>query len=193
MQFNRSVLVFALLSVLGACASTPSSRHGGAGFSSLELCPGVVISNAPASDRSRRIANYDPQANIRGAALWRAPVEACVSSGFGPRRGGAGSFHHGVDLYTGRPASVYAGGDGVIEAVSTLRGYGKTVLINHGNGVKTRYAHLSGYAPGVKRRARVAMGDLIGRTGATGNATAVHLHYEIIVDGKRYNPLTIGG
>ena len=108
------------------------------------------------------------------------------------RRGGASSFHYGFDLYTGRPAPIYAGGDGVIEAAETMRGYGKTLLIRHGNGVETRYAHLSSYAPGISRGARVRMGDKIGVTGRTGNATAVHLHYEILVDGKRHNPLTIG-
>ncbi len=129
---------------------------------------------------------------MRGILLWRAPVNACVSSGFGPRNGGAGSFHHGVDLYTGRPSPVFAGGDGVIAAVKTLRGYGKTVFVDHGRGVETRYAHLSAYAPGVRRGARVRRGDLLGRTGDTGNATAVHLHYEILLDGQRHNPLTVG-
>ena len=188
----RAAAVFVLLSFIAACASAPSSRPGGGDFSSLSICPGVVISNAPATGGGRRIANYDPQATVKGASLWRAPVEACVSSGFGPRRGGAGSFHHGVDLYTGRPAPVFAGGDGVVEAIKTMRGYGKTIVIRHGRGVETRYAHLSAYASGLKRGKRVSKGDYIGRTGDTGNATAVHLHYEILVDGRRHNPLTVG-
>lgn len=183
----------ACCALAGACATAPRQAGGDfRSFSSLELCPGVVISNAPAADHTRRIANYGHQTMVNGRALLRAPVEACVSSGFGPRRGGAGSFHHGVDLYTGSPAPVYAGGDGVVEAVDSLRGYGRTVLVDHGHGVKTRYAHLSGYAPGLKPGARVRLGQAIGRTGDTGNATAVHLHYEIIVNGKHRNPLTIG-
>lgn len=192
LRMYRLKAAFLILSFAAACASTPSSRRGAPDFSSLTLCRGVVISNAPATDHSRRIANYDPQANIRGKVLLRAPVNACVSSGFGPRRGGAGSFHHGVDLYTGRPSAVYAGGDGVITSVDRLSGYGKTILIRHGGGVETRYAHLSSYAPGVRPGARVRMGDVLGRTGDTGNATAVHLHYEVMIDGKRHNPLTIG-
>lgn len=184
----------ACCALAGACASAPSSPYGGParGHGALELCPGVAISNAPVSDGGRRIANYTPQTSVNGATLLRAPVKACVSSGFGPRRGGAGSFHSGLDLYTGRPETVVAGGDGVIETAGPLRDYGKTVLIDHGRGVKTRYAHLSDYAPGLKPGMRVRQGQPIGRTGATGNATAVHLHYEIIVDGKRHNPLTIG-
>ncbi|WP_375206311.1 M23 family metallopeptidase [Hyphococcus sp.] len=191
-MFLRLFFMLVLSAGIAACASTPSSRRGAPDFSSLSLCRGVVISNAPATDHSRRIANYDPQASIQGTVLLRAPVNACVSSGFGPRRGGAGSFHHGLDLYTGRPSAVYAGGDGVITSVDRLRGYGKTILIRHGGGVETRYAHLSSYAPGVRPGTRVRMGDVLGRTGDTGNATAVHLHYEVIVDGKRHNPLTIG-
>ena len=182
-----------LIALASACATAPSSTVvSSAEFSSLALCSGVSISNAPATDNRNRIVQYDPQAYVRGKTLLRAPVKACVSSGFGPRRGGAGAFHHGVDLYPGRPEASVAGGDGVVETVGALRGYGKTVLISHGGGVKTRYAHLSAYAPGLKRGVRVAMGSPIGRTGATGNASAVHLHYEIMIDGKRHNPLTVG-
>lgn len=183
----------ACCALAAACATAPQQGAGDVGrLASLELCPGVVISNAPAADHARRLANYAPQTSVNGRALLRAPVEACVSSGFGPRRGGAGSFHHGLDLYTGRPAPVFAGGDGVVETVGALRAYGKTVLIDHGRGVKTRYAHLSAFVPGLKPGARVRLGQQIGRTGDTGNATAVHLHYEIIVDGRRHNPLTVG-
>lgn len=184
----------ACCALAGACATAPSSPHGGVAphYGALELCPGAGISNAPVADGSRRIANYSPQTTINGTVLLRVPVKACVSSGFGPRNGGAGSFHSGLDLYTGRPETVAAGGDGVVEALGPLRDYGKTVLIDHGRGVKTRYAHLSDYAPGLKPGMRVTLGQPIGRTGATGNATAVHLHYEIIVDGRRRNPLTVG-
>ncbi len=188
----RLAAAAALSALAAACASTPRGATSPGDYASLSLCRGVVISNAPAMDRSRRIVNFDPEARVRGTRLLRAPVKSCVSSGFGPRRGGAGSFHHGLDLYTGRPALVAAGGDGVIESVGSLRGYGRTVLISHGGGVKTRYAHLSGYERGVKAGMRVRLGQPIGRTGDTGNATAVHLHYEVIVDGRRHNPLTIG-
>lgn len=143
-------------------------------------------------DGARRIINYQPQTYVRGQALYRAPVAACVSSGFGPRKGGASSFHKGVDLYTRGPTPVYAGGDGVIAAVATMSGYGRTIIIRHRKGVETRYAHLSEYASGLRAGARVRRGDFIGRTGRTGNATAVHLHYEVLVDGRRHNPLTVG-
>ncbi len=157
----------------------------------LEVCPGHV-SNAPTVDATRKIVNFDPVASVSGVAIARAPVQSCVSSGFGPRRGGASSFHHGVDLFTKTPAPIYASGDGIIENIGMRTAYGRTVLIRHRNDVKTRYAHLSSYARGLTAGTRVRRGDLIGYTGDTGNATAVHLHYEILVQGKRRDPLSVG-
>ena len=157
----------------------------------LHVCPGHV-SNAPATDAKRKIVNYDPVAEISGVALTRAPVQSCVSSGYGPRRGGASSFHSGVDLYTKSPTPIYASGNGVIENIGMRRAYGRTILIRHKDSVKTRYAHLSSYARGLTAGTRVRRGDLIGYTGESGNATAIHLHYEILVQGKRRDPLSVG-
>lgn len=200
--------VFALVATatLSACVSAPP-RHAtykpittakaaypakkAAPGPTLHVCPGRV-SNAPATDAKRKIVNFDPVAEVSGVALLRAPVRSCVSSGYGPRRGGASSFHSGVDLFTRTPTPIYASGDGVIENIGTRRSYGRTILIRHKDSVKTRYAHLSSYAPGLKPGSRVRRGELIGYTGDTGNATAVHLHYEVLVHGKRLNPLTVG-
>ncbi len=71
-------------------------------------------------------------------------------------------------------------------------GYGKMILIRHNDRVKTRYGHLSSYAAKLHTGHKVRQGDLIGRTGKTGNATGVILHYEIIVDGQPRDPLTVG-
>jgi murein DD-endopeptidase MepM/ murein hydrolase activator NlpD len=157
--------------------------------SALALCKGVRISNAPATDGARQIVGYDNTAFLRGRPIYRAPVAACVSSAFGPR--GSGGFHDGVDLFTGKPALAGAGGDGVVVFTGSLRGYGRTVDIDHGDGIFTRYAHLSIIE--VSEGQRVNIGQMIGRTGDSGNATAVHLHYEIRIDGRTVNPLTIGG
>lgn len=177
---------------LSACATTP--RHDAAPYSSnsLSLCPGVAISNAPVASGNREILSYTPFARVREVVLARAPVNACVSSAYGPRSGGAGSFHEGVDLYTGSPRSVVAGGDGRIQSIETLRGYGLTLEIRHRSGVSTRYAHLSSVAPGLRAGMQVAAGEEIARTGRSGNATAVHLHYEILVDGRPRDPLQVG-
>lgn len=192
MRIVRLILLIASAAALAACASTSQAPQRSGGLSApLRVCAGMGIANAPDADAHGRIIGYEPMTSVLGATLARAPAKACVSSGFGARRGGAGPFHHGLDLYTREPAPVYAGGDGVVEAVETLRGYGRTVLIRHNDRVKTRYAHLSAYARGLRKGRRVRQGDVIGRTGRTGNATAVHLHYEIIVDGRPRNPLSV--
>ena len=157
----------------------------------LSVCA-MRVSNAPSTTRKGAVVNYKPVAYVRGVSIDRAPVDACLSSGFGPRRGGASSFHHGVDYYTGSPEPIFAGGSGIVEFIGTMRGYGRTIVIRHSKSVETRYAHLSSYARGMKQGKRIRKGDMIGHTGDSGNATAVHLHYEVLVDGRRQNPLTVG-
>ncbi len=182
---------FATALALSACATTPQHGAAPSAAGSLSLCPGVSISNAPAVSDNREILSYTPFARVRGVTLARAPVNACVSSAYGPRSGGAGLFHEGVDLYTGSPRSVVSGGDGRIEAIRTQRGYGLTIEIRHARGVSTRYAHLSSVAPKLRAGMEVAAGEEIARTGRSGNATAVHLHYEILVDGRPRDPLRV--
>jgi len=185
---TRRILTLSLAALLTGCATTgPTGTTNYA--DSLKLCSKTSISNAPSADRSGRIFSYAPIKNVRGVNVIRAPVQACLSSGFGPRRGGASSLHKGIDLYTGEPRAVLAAASGRIIAVGKQRGFGKTVLIRHRNDVTTLYAHLSSFAPGVREGSKVAVGQTIGRTGKTGNATAVHLHYEISVDGVQINPL----
>ncbi len=182
-----------LMTALAACATAPSPG-GGTPYSkpALELCPGVIIANAPAATSTRRIIGYQPFTELRGVMLARAPADACVSSAYGPRNGGAGSFHEGVDLYTGTHSTVYAGGAGRIRYVGDQRGYGLTIEIAHRNGVVTRYAHLSDVSPGMRAGATVEAGHPIARTGRSGNATAVHLHYEILTDERPNDPLRLG-
>lgn len=181
-----TILAFSLAACATAPAPPEAGRPGG-----LRVCPGNV-SNAPPTDNSGRIRSFDPVARIDGVSLLRAPVEACVSSGFGPRRGGASSFHEGVDLYTRTPRTIVASGDGVVEYVGSQRGYGRTIVIRHNSDLKTRYGHLSSYADNLRKGARVKRGEPIGRTGDSGNATAVHLHYEFLIRGRPVDPLSAG-
>ena len=191
--YMRIVAIALLILTLAACVSAPKPGHQNTVISdTLRLCSGLRISNAPAADNDNNLLSYSTRAQIAGVSLYRAPVNACVSSGYGPRRGGAGPFHRGVDLYTGNSKPIYAGGDGIVEDVKTMRGYGKTVTIRHNKKLITRYAHLSRYASGLRTGDRVVQGQHIGNTGETGNATAVHLHYEVWVNGKAKNPLTMG-
>lgn len=176
---------------LGACAS--NSFHGGSltPTSDLAICA-TTVSNAPSLDRNGTVSAYDPYARIGSVILARAPVHGCLSSGFGPRRGGAGSFHKGIDLYTNGPMEIGAGGDGIVEFIGDKRGYGRTIIIRHNDRLTTRYGHLSKYARGLKPGMRVRRGDIIAMTGKSGNATAVHLHYEILIGDNAQNPLTVG-
>lgn len=188
----RLVVCVLLSSLLASCASAPKSAAPpprSASAQVLAVCPGHV-SNAPVADERGHIERFSPYADIRGIELARAPVTGCLSSGFGPRRGGAGRNHEGVDLFTRNPVPIAAAGDGVVESAGSMRGYGNVITVRHKNGVATRYAHLSAFA--VHKGARVRQGQVIGRTGDTGNATAVHLHYEVLVDGRPVNPLTVG-
>ncbi|MEM9494761.1 MAG: M23 family metallopeptidase [Pseudomonadota bacterium] len=183
---SRFALSSLAMMMAAACATAP---QGQGASSKLAVCPGRV-SNAPPTDGRDRIRNFSATVNVRGAIIERAPVAgACLSSGYGPRRRGGGRFHYGIDLYTKGPRPIRAGGDGVVEMVDRLRGYGRTVVIRHKRGVKTRYGHLSSYAKGLRPGRRVRRGEIIGKTGESGNATAIHLHYEIIINGKARDPL----
>ncbi len=96
-------------------------------------------------------------------------------------------FHHGFDFTAPIGTKVYATGDGVVETVEFNQGgYGKEVLVNHGFGYATRYAHLSAFNARIGQK--VKRGDLIGFVGSTGRSTAPHLHYEILVNGTDVNP-----
>ena len=84
-----------------------------------------------------------------------------------------------------------AAGNGTIERSSRYGSYGNYVRIRHANGYKTAYAHLSRYGKGIKSGRRVKQGQIIGYVGATGRVTGAHLHYEVIKDGNKVNPLKI--
>lgn len=97
-------------------------------------------------------------------------------------------FHFGMDFTAPTGTEIYATGNGtVVEVKQTRRGFGNTILIDHGYGHKTRYAHLSKF--NVKKRQKVNRGDVIGYVGSTGTSTAPHLHYEVIQNGKKINPV----
>ena len=97
-------------------------------------------------------------------------------------------MHFGVDFTAPRHTPIYATGDGVVEKViRNFGGYGKQVIINHGFGYKSIYAHMQDF--NVKKGDRVKRGDMIGTVGNSGLSTAPHLHYEILKDGKKVNPV----
>lgn len=144
----------------------------------LAICPGR-ISNSPPVSAGGHVGDFAPLIVVnRSVILASAPVNnACLSSGFGPR---AGRPHDGIDLLSRPAGMVYSGGPGIIREVGEARGYGLYVVIDHGSGVSTRYAHLANFAAHVREGLVIGFGQPLGLMGETGNATAIHLHYEVL-------------
>lgn len=132
--------------------------------------------------------------NLRKAFL-RSPLEfSRVSSGFAMRFHPIlqqWRAHKGVDYAAPSGTRVKATGDGFIEFAGRQAGYGNLVVVRHHGSLSTHYAHLSGFASGVRKGARVSQGEVIGYVGQTGWATGPHLHYEFRVANEHRNPLTI--
>jgi murein DD-endopeptidase MepM/ murein hydrolase activator NlpD len=121
--------------------------------------------------------------------IW--PVFGFLSDRFGRRENfselGESPFHAGIDIASGYGNRVLASADGTVITADQLTGYGNIVVIDHGFGISTRYAHLSAF--NVQLGQRVKRGQIVGFVGATGRSTGPHLHYEVRVDGKPVNPL----
>ena len=126
---------------------------------------------------------------------WPTRGAYSLSSGYGYRSASISgwSYHGGVDIVRSGPSSgipVVASAAGtVVTAYAGSTGYGNTVVIDHGNGYQTRYAHMQWGSICVYPGQKVYQGQQIGRIGATGNATGPHLHFEILKNGSKVNPL----
>lgn len=112
-----------------------------------------------------------------------------ISSGFGYRRDpftGAGAMHSGLDFRGPRGAPIYAAARGSVSFAGVRSGYGKVIEIKHGNGLMTRYAHMSAFRARVGQK--VDAGDVIGAIGSTGRSTGPHLHFEVRINDRAVNP-----
>jgi murein DD-endopeptidase MepM/ murein hydrolase activator NlpD len=119
--------------------------------------------------------------------MW--PVEGPVSGSFGERIdpfNGEGAFHTGVDISTAYGQAVVAPADGVVTFAADSGGYGRLVILEHGQGISTRYGHLASFAVAIGQSVR--RGDVIGFVGRSGRATGPHLHYEVRIKGVPVNP-----
>ncbi len=126
----------------------------------------------------------------------RNPVDFTrISSNFNPNRRhpilNKIRAHRGVDYAAPRGTPIKASGDGKVIFRGTKSGYGKAVILQHGGNITTLYAHMSGFAAKARIGSRVRQGQTIGYVGATGLATANHLHYEYRVNGVHRNPRTV--
>jgi murein DD-endopeptidase MepM/ murein hydrolase activator NlpD len=121
-------------------------------------------------------------------SLW--PVNGRILSYYGDRTdpfSGEGEIHPGVDISASMGTPVHSAADGVVSHAEYMSGYGKMVIVDHGNGTTTRYAHLSRYdvIPGQE----IHRGDVLGYSGATGRVTTPHLHFEVRHGGIPVNPV----
>jgi murein DD-endopeptidase MepM/ murein hydrolase activator NlpD len=148
----------------------------------------VIISEAPVSSH---LPATVPGANAASnmPSIW--PVAGAIRGGFGVRRnpfGGSGSeFHKGQDISAPMGTPVIATADGVITIAGWQRGYGRVVYIDHGNGLTTRYGHLSRID--VIEGQTIRRGEQLGLVGSTGRSTGPHLHYEVRMNGQPLNPI----
>ena len=139
-----------------------------------------------------RASYYDAEGKSLQAAFLRAPLAfRRISSVFGMRRHpilGVWRAHKGTDYAASSGTPVRSVGDGTVIFSGRKSGYGNVLEVRHRNGYVSRYAHLRGFARGVRRGASVGIGQTIGFVGMTGLATAPHLHFEVLVGGVHRNP-----
>ena len=145
--------------------------------------------------RDGNVGWYDATGKSAVRTLMRTPINgARLSSGYGKRKHpvlGYSKLHQGVDFAAPTGSPIMAAGGGVVEVAGRNGNYGNYIRIRHSATYKTAYAHLSGFAPGIRSGTRVNQGAIIGYVGSTGRSTGPHLHYEILVNNRRVNPLSV--
>lgn len=138
---------------------------------------------------------FDENGQSMKKFLMKTPIDgARISSTYGLRRHpilGYSKMHAGVDFAAPRGTPVYAAGDGTVTRANRFGSFGNYVSIRHANGYETAYAHLNGFARGIRAGTRVRQGQVIAYVGTTGRSTGPHLHYEVHVNGKKMNPLAL--
>jgi murein DD-endopeptidase MepM/ murein hydrolase activator NlpD len=122
-------------------------------------------------------------------SLW--PVMGRVTSSFGERTDpygteAEGEFHRGIDIAAPNGTAIHATADGVVDSAGWGTGYGREVVLDHGNGITTLYAHMAAFA--VTAGETVSRGQVIGYVGVSGRSTGAHVHYEVRIHGTAVNP-----
>lgn len=160
----------------------------------LFLCPNSTITNAFEYDASLRVLNFNPIVLVDGkVVIASVPTNnACMTSGFGHRMG---RTHKGLDVRSRPAGMVYSAAPGTIREAKRSPSFGNTILIDHGQGVFTRYAHLANIENGVEAGAVIGFGQPLGIMGTTGRSTGIHLHFEVLTGSypsslTAHNPLS---
>ena len=142
-------------------------------------------------DKENVEGHYDKNGKSVQKALMKTPINgARLSSSFGMRKhpiDGFNKMHRGTDFAAATGTPIMASGNGIIKKAGWCGGGGNCVKIKHNSTYETVYAHMSKFARGIKRGVRVKQGQTIGYVGSTGKSTGPHLHYEVIVNGKKVN------
>ena len=146
-------------------------------------------------DGEGSIGHYDKNGRSIQKALMKTPINgARLSSPFGMRKhpiDGFNKMHRGTDFAAPLGTPIMASGSGVIKKAGWCGGGGNCVVIKHNSTYQTIYAHMSKFAKGIRAGVRVKQGQTIGYVGSTGKSTGPHLHYEVLINGKRVNSQTL--
>tara|TARA_B100001057_G_scaffold471541_1_gene533969 strand:- start:557 stop:1840 length:1284 start_codon:yes stop_codon:yes gene_type:complete len=146
-------------------------------------------------DKEGSIGHYDKNGKSVKKALMKTPINgARLSSPFGMRKhpiDGFNKMHRGTDFAAPTGTPIMASGSGTIKKAGWCGGGGNCVVIRHNSTYQTIYAHMSKFAKGIKKGTRVKQGQIIGYVGSTGKSTGPHLHYEVVVNGKKVNSQTL--
>ena len=193
---ERLRLAFRLAGMTPNAAQPKSGALGGPLIEAKDpRAPAAVLDVDEAfASRIQRVARALSDTRALSVAAAAAPFGrptalAATSSGFGVRYdpfNGHPAFHSGLDFAGGLLTPVVATGPGVVSFTGQRSGYGNTIEIDHGGGLKTRYAHLQSI--GVRVGQQVGVGQRIGAMGSTGRSTGPHLHYEVWINGRAQNP-----
>ena len=160
----------------------------------------ILFANLKISGQDNSLYYFDKK-NIEGhynkngksvqKALMKTPINgARLSSSFGMRKhpiDGFNKMHRGTDFAAPKGTPIMASGNGTVKKAGWCGGGGNCVKIKHNSTYETVYAHMSKFARGIKKGVRVKQGQTIGYVGSTGKSTGPHLHYEVIVNGKKVN------
>jgi len=142
-------------------------------------------------DKEDVLGHYDKNGKSVQKALMKTPINgARLSSSFGLRKhpiDGFTKMHRGTDFAAPKGTPIMASGNGIIKKVGWCGGGGNCIKIRHNSTYETVYAHMSKFARGIKTGVRVKQGQTIGFVGSTGKSTGPHLHYEVIINGKKVN------
>jgi murein DD-endopeptidase MepM/ murein hydrolase activator NlpD len=171
------------------------AKYGDISYARMRLGGKDIVLYRYQPDPDQAAEYFDAKGESAKGMLMKTPVDgARISSGFGSRFHpvlGYTRMHKGVDFAVPVGTPVKAAGSGTINFMGRASGYGNFVIITHSSGFSTAYGHLSRFAAGMRRGARVRQGQVFAYSGNTGITTGPHLHYEIRINNGQVNPLTV--